>query len=300
MWDFKRDEIVNNGDVTDDNNAPSFKYKVSIIGITDDDGRRKGVKIAVPLKYLSNFWRLLKMPLINFKVEPSLNLIKICLLTVANTAIFKITDAKLYVPIVTLSAEDNAKLSKLLSEGLKRSIYWNKYKVIKNIVEITANNEEKTIRELLDSSRQGVKRLFFLTYNNRAGNAQVSVDSYKKYLLPRVKIESFNNEIDGGNFYDRPISDSIKQYNEISTVQAYDYTTGCLLDLAYFEKIYRLVAGDWSKQKTLDADPKAIQQIIFTGYTTSAAFNTRVIIYYIFEQSKETILEFAKGATKVF
>ena len=156
------------------------------------------------------------------------------------------------------------------------------------------------IRELLDSSRQGVKRLFFLTYNNRAGNAQVSVDSYKKYLLPRVKIESFNNEIDGGKFYDRPISDSIKQYNEISTVQAYDYTTGCLLDLAYFEKIYRLVAGDWSKQKTLDADPKAIQQIIFTGYTTSAAFNTRVIIYYIFEQSKETILEFAKGATKVF
>ena len=81
------------------------------------------------------------------------------MLTVANTAIFKITDAKLYVPIVTLSAQDNVKLSKLISEGFKRSIYWNKYKVIDNIlVEIAANNDEKYIRELLDSSYQGVKR----------------------------------------------------------------------------------------------------------------------------------------------
>ena len=102
------------------------------------------------------------MPLINFKIK----LIKMdwkFILTVANTATFKITDAKLYVPIVTLSAEDNAKLSKLLGEGFKRSIYWNEYKVIDNkIVEIATNNEEKYIRELLDSSWQGVKRLFLL------------------------------------------------------------------------------------------------------------------------------------------
>ena len=113
------------------------------------------------------------------------------MLTVANTATFKIFDAKLYLPIVTLSAEDNAKLSKLLSEGFKRSIYWNKYKVIDNIlVEIAANNEEKYIRELLDSSYQGVKRLFALAYNNPAGNNQVSIHSYKKYFLPRIKIET--------------------------------------------------------------------------------------------------------------
>ena len=81
------------------------------------------------------------------------------MLTVANTAIFKITDAKLYVPIVTLSVEDNVKLSKLSSDWFKRSIYWNIYKVIDNIlVEIAANNEEKYVRELLDSSYQGVKR----------------------------------------------------------------------------------------------------------------------------------------------
>ena len=128
------------------------------------------------------------MPLINCKVELSLKWYERCLLTAATTATFKITDAKLYVPIVTLSVEDNAKLSKLLSEGFKRPIYWNEYKVIPNkIVEIAVNNEEKYIRELLDSSWQGVKKLFVLAYNNTAGNDQVSVDSFKKYFLPRVK-----------------------------------------------------------------------------------------------------------------
>ena len=99
------------------------------------------------------------MPLINCKIELSLRWIENCVLTVANTVTFIITDATLYVPIVTLKTEDNTKLSKLLSEGFKRSIYWNKYKVIDNIlVEIAANNDEKYIRELLDSSYQGVKR----------------------------------------------------------------------------------------------------------------------------------------------
>ena len=152
------------------------------------------------------------MPLINCKVELSLKWIERCLLTVANTATFKITDAKLYVPIVTLKTEDNTKLSKLLSEGFKRPIYWNEYKVIPNkIVEIAANNEEKYIRELLDSSWQGVKRLFVLAYNNTADdNGQVSIDSFRKYFLPKVKIENYNIEIDGRNFYDQPINDSIK------------------------------------------------------------------------------------------
>ena len=83
------------------------------------------------------------------------------------------------------------------------------------LVEITCNNEEKYIRELLDQSYQGFKRLFVLAYNNTAGNNQVSVDSFKKYFLPRFKIENYNIEIDGRNFYDQPINDSIKQYNEI-------------------------------------------------------------------------------------
>ena len=109
LWDSKRDEIVNNVDLTNDDNAPSFKHKASIIGNTEDNGRKNGVKIAVPLKYLSNFWRSLEMPLINCKVELSLNWIERCLLTVANTATFEITDAKLYVPIVRLSNYRNLK-----------------------------------------------------------------------------------------------------------------------------------------------------------------------------------------------
>ena len=125
LWNFKRDEIINNTDVTNDNNAPAFKYKSNLIGNTENNGRKNGVKIAVPLKYLSNFWRSLQMPLINCKVELSLKWYETCLLTTATTATFKITDAKLHVPIVTLSVEDNLKLSKLLSKGFKRPIYWN-------------------------------------------------------------------------------------------------------------------------------------------------------------------------------
>ena len=77
----------------------------------------------MPLKYLSNFWRSLEMPLIICIVEISLKWIENCMLTTANTATFKITDARLYIPIATLSSEGNVKLSKLLSEGFKRPIY---------------------------------------------------------------------------------------------------------------------------------------------------------------------------------
>ena len=120
------------------------------------------------------------------------------MVTITDTVIFEITDAKLYVPIVTLSEEDNGKFSKLFGEGFKRPVYWNKCKVTDNkVVEIAAENGEKYIRELLDSSYQGVKRLFVLAYNNTAGNDQVSFDSYTKYFFPRIKIKNYNIEIDG-------------------------------------------------------------------------------------------------------
>ena len=96
--------------MTNGDNAPSFKYKGSLIGNTEANGAKNKVKIAVPLKYLSNFWRSLEMSLINCKVELSLKWYERCLLTSAATATFKITDAKLYVPIVTLSIDDNSKL----------------------------------------------------------------------------------------------------------------------------------------------------------------------------------------------
>ena len=134
------------------------------------------------------------MPLINCRLELSLRWIGNCLLTtaaigantnatVADRATFKITDAKLNVPVVTLSAEDNAILAKQLDEGFKRPVYWNKYKVIDNKrVEIPRTNEEKPIRELLDSSYQGVKRLFVLPCDDTEGDDQVSVDSKTNFF----------------------------------------------------------------------------------------------------------------------
>ena len=124
----------------------------------------------------------------------------------------------------------------------------------------------------------------------------------KKYLLPRVKTENYNSEIDGKIFYDQPINDSIKQYDEVrkvSTGQGDDYTTGCLLDFAYFEKNYRLIAADLRKQKALDADSRALQQINFNSQIKSTVANARVIIYCILKQSKETIVKLSKGTRKV-
>ena len=141
-------------------NSSSFKYKSSFIGNNDADGadrKKERLKITIPLKYLSNFWRSLKIPLINCKFEFSLEWYKNCILSSAGTAAtFTITDTKLYVPIVTLKIEDNTKLSKLLSEGFKRSIYWNKCKIIfKNY------NENEYIRERLDARFQGVNKLIW-------------------------------------------------------------------------------------------------------------------------------------------
>ena len=160
--------------------------------------------------------------------------------------------------------------------------------------------QTNTSENCFDSSYQRVKRLFVLANDNANG---IISDSHKRNFLPRIKTKNYSIEIDGGNFYDQAINDSIKQYDKVrkvSTGQGDDYTTGCLLDFAYFEKNYRLIAVDLSKQKVLDADSRAIQQIIFTGKIKATVANTRVIIYYILEQSKETILEFSKGTTKVF
>ena len=126
--------------------------------------------------------------------------------------------------------------------------------------------------------------MFALSY--ASGDNITDEDSYRKYFLARIKIENYNIEIDGRNFYDQPINNSIKQYDEIrkiSTGQGDDYTTDCLLDFSYFEKKYRLIAADLSTQKALDADSTAIQQIIFTGKTD----NKLGFIIFLNNQSKQ-------------
>ena len=144
---------------------------------------------------------------------------------------FKITSTQLYVSIVTLSTKDNVNLTKQLNEGFKRSVYWNEYKLKIETKEADANNLK---RFPLDASFQGVNRLFVLAYQNTEnGNSKVERDSHRKYFFPRVNITNYNVLIDGRNFYDKPINDQIKKYNEIrkiATGNRDDYTTGCLLD----------------------------------------------------------------------
>ena len=103
--------------------------------------------------------------------------------------------------------------------------------------------------------------------------------------------------IDGRNFYDQTISSDERQYDELRKVnlgKGDDYTTGCLLDYAYFKRDYKIIVIDLSKQKELDADPRAIQQIEFKG---SVAIPSAVVT--ILEESKETVLEFFKGTAKI-
>ena len=288
LWKFKRDEL-NANDINTaltDDNVSSFKYQVSIIGNTVADRtncKKDDLKLAVPLKYFSNFWSSLEMPLINCKIQLSLIWYTNCVTIVGNgnAATFTITDTKHYVQIVTLKIEENTKLSKLLNEGFKRSVYWNHYKIF-----LRDYCENHNIRERLDASFQGVSKLFVLAYQ-RGNDKYVNEEAFNKYFLPKIKIKKYNVEIDGRNFYDQAINDSIKQYDEvrkISTGQGDDYTTGCLLDFAYFEKNYRLIAIDLSKQKALDPDPKEIQQIIFTG---QAPNNTIRIYTFLNNQKKK-------------
>ena len=148
----------------------------------------------------------------------------------------------------------------------------------------------------LDPSFQGVNRLFLMAYDRAAG--QATRNGQRKYYLPRIDLKKYNVIIDGRNFYDNPIESDIKKYRELKKVmieKGEDYTTGSLLDYNYFNKHYKLVAVDLPKQKELDGNPRAIQQIEF-----KYMLETDSTIYWVLEKSKETILEFYKGTVKVY
>ena len=123
LWQYFRDEPNNNLA-----NSESFKPKIKITGKTPNDDNEKDVEIMVPLKYLSNFWRTLEMPLVNCEVNLILTWSSTCVITNSTGAgTFEITDTKLYVPVVTLSTQENTKLLQQLKSGFKRVINWNKY-----------------------------------------------------------------------------------------------------------------------------------------------------------------------------
>ena len=139
-----------------------------------------------------------------------------------------------------------------------------------------------------------------MAYNRlaAANDNQFNKDNQQIYYLPRNDLNKYNVIIDGRNFYDNPIESDIEKYRELKKVmigKGEDYTTGSLLNYNYFKRHYKLVAVDLSKQKELDADPRAIQQIE-VKYTLV----TNSTIYWVLEKSKETILEFYKVTVKVY
>ena len=143
-----------------------------------------------------------------------------------------------------------------------------------------------------------MNRLFVLAFDNINNNANKGErENHRKCFLLGVNITNYNVLIDGRNFYDQPINDQIKKYDEIrkiSTVKGDDYTTGCLLDNQYFKDHYQLIAVDLSKQKELDVDPRAIQQIEFYG-----KLDTNSQVCTVLENSKETVSEFYKRTEKM-
>ena len=174
-------------------NSTYFKYKASLLGdapdADDNDGLLKNTKIAVPLKYLSNFFRSLEMPLINCKIHLELNWNNNCVMYGADTyagsdnvnnreATFKIRSTKLYVLIVTLSTKDNVNLTTQINKGFKRSVYWNKYKSKIETKEADAINLK---RFPLDASFQGFNRLFVLAFDNTNNDDnKVERDTHRK------------------------------------------------------------------------------------------------------------------------
>ena len=194
FWKYFRDE-------PDDNieNSESFKSKIKITGKTPNNGNKRGVEIMVPLKYLSNFWRTLEMPLINCEVNLILTWSSTCVITDSNGAgTIKISNTKLYVPVVTLSTEENAKLLQQLKSGFKRVINWNKYLSKPELIRRNPN-----LNYLVESSFQGVNRLFVLAFE---GDTQRT--SHSHYYLPNVGIKDYNIMINGENFFDQPIKNS--------------------------------------------------------------------------------------------
>ena len=188
LWQYFRDE-------PDDNNiedSESFKSKIQITGKTPNNNNVKDVEIIVPLKYLSNFWRTLEMPLINCQVNLILTWSSTCVITNSDdTGTFAITDTKLYVSVVTLSTQENTKFLQQLKSGFKRIINWNKYL---SKPELLAQNPN--LKHLIEPSYQGVNRLFVLAFENDDHRT-----IHNRYYLPIVEIKDSNIVINGENFF---------------------------------------------------------------------------------------------------
>ena len=185
----------------------------------------KEVEIAVPLKYLGNFWRALDIPLINREVSLTLNWSANCVITSLKqrliaaaegtnpeqrdgspkNATFKIKDTKLYVPVVTLSAENDNKLLEQLKTGFKGIITWNKYRL-----EMSNQVRNNNLNYLIDPAFTPANRLFVSSFEN-----EIDRTCFSKYYVPKVEIKDFNVLIDGKSFFEIPVKNKEEAYEAI-------------------------------------------------------------------------------------
>ena len=216
------------------------------------------------LKYLSNFWRSLDISLINCEVELILTWFTNCMLISKATrevnyganpvvhkidnpkdAIFEITDPKLYVPVVTLSKENDTKLLEQLKTGFKRTIKWSKYRS-----QITVQGQNSNLNNLIDPTFTNVNRLFVLSFTRT--NAGDNRDSFSYYYVPNVEMKVFNVLIDGKGFFDLPVKNGEEAYEKIIEMRNNsDYTTDNLLEFGYLKGKLQIITIDLSKQSKL-------------------------------------------------
>ena len=282
-------------------NSKSFDYKTEITGSLDagEDGK-EDVKIAMPLKYLGNFWRSLDIPLINCETTLVLSWYKECALVgrahrgppaaainSPTEAKFEITECKLYVPIVILSAESDNKLLEQLKSGFRRSIKWNKY-----ISQMSNQNKNNNLNYLIDTTFSNVNRLFVLSFEN-----EDDTTSYYKYYMPSVETKDYNVLIDGNAFFELPIKNIEETYEKIIQITDHSsyYTRVNLLDYEYFKEHYKLIVIDLSKQIELqNKDIK--QQINFIGNLDR---DDGAFMFFIIQKSEETIIEFLQNYASI-
>ena len=263
LFNYYRDEPKDHDEGDGDNainisirGSNSFDYKTKIVGTLADNVLEKEVTIGIPLKYLGNFWRSLDIPLINCEITLILSWYKECVLVgrafrgppaaAANcinsptSGKFEITDCKLYVPVVILSAENDDKLLEQLKSGFRITIKWNKY-----MSQMSNQNKNNNLNYLIDPTFSNGNRLFVLSFENEDDRT-----SYNTYYLPSVEIKDYNVLIDGNAFFELPVKNIEETYEKITQIMGHSgyYTRGNLLDYEYFKEHYKLIAVDLSKQ----------------------------------------------------
>ena len=202
-------------------------------------------------------------------------------------ATFKITGTKLYVPVVTLSADNDNKLLQQLKIGFKRIIKQKKY--ISKMSNQAANNN---LNYLTGPTFTDVNRLFVLSFENEKDRTYSS-----KYYLPKVEIKYFNAITDGKPFFEIPVKNKEETYEAIMEMisRNNNYTTGNLLDYEYFSRHYKLISIDLSKKIELE-NPDLKQQINFIRRLEE----NNATMFFIIEKKEETTFDFSQNSVTVF